>query len=431
MATGSGKTLTAISALYRLIKFGGARRVLFLVDRTNLGEQAEREFQGFRSPDDNRKFTELYNVQRLTGTTVGSSTKVVIATIQRLYSMLTGTELAPEDEEGSQFESGGPAPKEPMPVAYNATIPPESFDVIVIDECHRSIYSVWQQVLDYFDAFLVGLTATPAAHTYGFFHQNLVMEYGHEEAVADNVNVDFEVYKIRTKISEEGSVIEAAAEPVVGKRDTRTRKVRWEASDEPIAYDAQKLDRAVVAPDQIRTIVRTFRDRVCTEIFPGREHVPKTLVFAKSDSHAEDIVGIVREECGKGNDFCRKITYKVTGKKTKDLIHEFRTSFNPRIAVTVDLVATGTDIRPIEVVMFLRSVKSRVLFEQMKGRGVRTISKTELHQVTPDAPAKTHFVIVDCVGVTESDLADTQPLERKKTVPLRRVARRPRWPAGR
>jgi len=418
MATGSGKTLTAISEMYRLIKFGGARRVLFLVDRTNLGEQAEKEFQGFRSADDNRKFTELYNVQRLTGSTVGSSTKVVVSTIQRLFSMLTGRELAPEDEEGSLFE-GGPAGKEPLPVTYNPAIPPEYFDIIFVDECHRSIYSTWGQVLDYFDAFLIGLTATPAAHTYGYFNQNLVMEYGHQEAVADNVNVDFEVYKIRTKISEQGSTIAADPEPVLGKRDTRTRKLRWEAPDEPVTYDAKQLDRAVVAKDQIRTIVRTFRDKVCSDIFPGRTHVPKTLIFAKSDSHAEDIVEMVREEFGKGNEFCQKITYKVTGKKPAELIQEFRNSYNPRIAVTVDLVATGTDIRPIEVVMFMRAVKSRVLFEQMKGRGVRIIDKNELKAVTPDARAKTHFVIVDCVGITETELADTQPLERKKSESLK------------
>ena len=420
MATGSGKTLTAITSIYRLIKFGGARRVLFLVDRTNLGEQAEKEFQGYRTPDDNRKFTDLYNVQRLAGSTIGSSTKVVISTIQRLYSMLTGNELDPDDEEGSQFESGGPG-KEPLPVSYNPTVPPEYFDVIIIDECHRSIYSVWGQVLEYFDAFLIGLTATPAAHTYGYFHQNLVMEYGHEEAVADGVNVDFDVYKIRTRISEQGSVIAATSEHVVGKRDLRTHKVRWEAADEPIAYDAKKLDRAVVAKDQIRTVIQTFRDKIRTEIFPGRKEVPKTLIFAKSDRHAEDIVETVLEEFGKGSEFCRKITYKVTGTKPADLIQEFRTSFNPRIAVTVDLVATGTDIKPVEVVMFMRSVKSRVLFEQMKGRGVRIIDKDTLKSVTPDAGAKTHFVIVDCVGVTESDLEDSQQLERKKSVPLKQI----------
>ncbi|MFN9970284.1 MAG: DEAD/DEAH box helicase family protein, partial [Phycisphaerae bacterium] len=333
--TGSGKTITAVSSIYRLIKFGGARRVLFLVDRTNLGEQAEKEFQGFRSPDDNRKFTELYNVQRLTTQTIGASTKVVITTIQRLYSMLRGEpEFDADNEDGSPFSSAGagPAPAEALPVAYNRAIPPEFFDVIFVDECHRSIYSLWRQVLEYFDGFLVGLTATPAAHTYGFFKQNLVMEYGHEQAVADGVNVDFEVYRIRTKITEQGGAIASNIEPVLGKRDRRSRKVRWEAPDEPVTYTPTELDRAVVARDQIRTFVRTFRDRLFTEIFPGRTEVPKTLVFCKDDNHAEDVVDVLREEFAKGNEFCQKITYKVRDKKPADLIQEFRNSYYPRIA---------------------------------------------------------------------------------------------------
>jgi type I restriction enzyme R subunit len=420
MATGSGKTIMAVTAAYRLIKFGGARRVLFLVDRSNLGEQAEKEFQGYRTPDDNRKLTELYKVQRLTSNTIGPSAKVVITTVQRLYSMLKGeSDLDPEVEEASLFEFAGAAMKEPLPVVYNSAYPPEYFDVVVIDECHRSIYSLWRQVLEYFDAFLVGLTATPAKHTFGFFDQNLVMEYGHEQAVADGVNVDFEVYKIRTRITAQGSTIEAEDGTMEGYRHRQSRKLRWEVPDEDIVYGADALDRAVVAKDQIRLIVRTFRDRLFTDIFPGRTEVPKTLVFAKDDSHAEDIVEIVREEFDRGNTFCQKITYKTTGKKPADLIQEFRNSFDPRIAVTVDMIATGTDIRPVEVVVFLRSVKSRVLFEQMKGRGVRVIDPTELKAVTPDAHSKTHFVIVDCVGVTETPLADTYPLERSKGVPFK------------
>ena len=416
MATGSGKTLLAVTALYRLIKFAGARRVLFLVDRSNLGEQAEKEFANYRTPDDNRLFGELYNVQRLTTNTIGASTKVVITTIQRLYSMLKGEpELPPEVEDGSQFEERA-VPQEPVPVAYNPAIPPEYFDVIVIDECHRSIYSLWRQALEYFDAYLIGLTATPAKHTFGFFNQNLVMEYPHEKAVADGVNVDFEVYRIRTKITGQGATIEASDLPVLGLRDRRTRKLRWESPDEPLTYQASDLDRSVVARDQIRLIVRTFRDRLFTEIFPGRREAPKTLIFAKDDSHAEDIVEVVREEFGKGNDFCQKITYRSTGGRPADLIQEFRNGYWPRIAVTVDMIATGTDIKPIEIVMFMRAVESRVLFEQMKGRGVRVIDQDELKAVTPDAHAKTHFVIVDCVGITETELADTQPLERRKSV---------------
>jgi len=415
MATGSGKTIMAISAIYRLIKYGGARRILFLVDRGNLGEQAEKEFATFRTPDSHRKFTELYNVQRLTSNTIGSSTKVVISTIQRLYSMLKGEpEFDPELEEHSLYGAGVDEKRQPWPVVYNPAVPPEYFDVIVIDECHRSIYSVWRQVLEYFDAYLIGLTATPAKHTFGFFNRNLVMEYRHEEAVADNVNVDFEVYKIRTRISEEGSTIEATDAPSVRVRDRQTRAVRWERPDEDIEYDAKDLDRSVVAEDQIRTILRTYRDKVTTEIFPGRTHVPKTLIFAKDDSHAEDIVRIAREVFEKGNDLCQKITYTTT--RPAEQIQNFRNSFYPRIAVTVDMIATGTDIRPIEAIVFMRMVKSRVQFEQMKGRGVRIIDPNELKSATPDADAKTHFVIIDCVGVTDGELHDTQPLERKKSV---------------
>lgn len=420
MATGSGKTMLAITSIYRLIKFGGARRVLFLVDRRNLGNQAEKEFESYRTPDDNRKFSELYKVQHLRGNTAGSSTKVVITTIQRLYSMLKGEpDFDPSIEEQSQFTRDLAALREPMPVAYNKAIPPEFFDIIFIDECHRSIYTFWKQVLDYFDAYLIGLTATPSKQTLGFFDQNLVMEYGHEQAVADKVNVPFDVYRIRTRITEEGSKIEAGPEILVGKRERRTRKMRWEQPEEDIEYSAKELDRAVVAEDQIRLIARTFKERLFTEIFPGRREIPKTLIFAKDDSHAEDIVRIFHQEFGKGDDFCQKITYLTTGRDPKDLIQDFRNSFNPRIAVTVDMIATGTDIKPVEIVMFMRTVKSRLLFEQMKGRGVRVIDSTELQAVTPDATAKTHFIIVDCVGAAEAALSDTQPMERKKAVPFK------------
>jgi type I restriction enzyme R subunit len=420
MATGTGKTLLAVTEIYRLIKFGGARRVLFLVDRANLGEQAEKEFQGFRTPDDNRKFNELYNVQRLTSNTIGSSSKVVISTIQRLYSILKGEpELDPEVEEHTPMDDDPILQKEPLPVVYNKAIPPEFFDVIFIDECHRSIYSLWRQVLEYFDAYLLGLTATPAKHTYGFFNQNVVMEYPHERAVADGVNCDYEVYRIRTRITAAGSTIEAAPGTMVGYRDRMTRRMRWEAPDEDVQYSASDLDRNVVATDQIRLIIQTLRDKVLGETFPDRKEVPKTLIFAKDDSHAEDIVRIVREEFGKGNDFCQKITYKVTGAKPADLIQSFRNSYNPRIVVTVDLIATGTDIKPVEIVMFMRSVHSRVLFEQMKGRGVRVINLDELRAVTPDARSKTHFLIVDCVGVTEEALSDTRPLERNPSLSLK------------
>ena len=413
MATGSGKTFMACNLIYRLIKHAGARRVLFLVDRSNLGRQTLREFQGFSTPDDGRKFTELYNVQHLKSAQIDPVSRVCIATIQRIYSMLKGEELDTELEEFSGFDLAS-FQEDPTPVEYNPAYPIETFDVIITDECHRSIYNLWRQVLEYFDAFLIGLTATPSKQTFGFFQQNLVMEYNHGEAVADGVNVDYNVYRIRTEITQQGSSVEAGY--YVDRRDRRTRKVRWEQLEEDLDYAANQLDREVVAEDQIRTVIQTFRDRLFTEMFPGRTHVPKTIIFAKDDSHADDIVRIVREVFDKGNDFCQKITYKTTGVAPESLLSSFRNSYDPRIVVTVDMIATGTDIKPVEIVFFMRNVRSRNFFEQMKGRGVRTICSTEFEGVTPDAKDKLRFVIVDAVGVTESEWSDSYTLDRKKTV---------------
>ena len=419
MATGSGKTFAAVTLIYRLIKFAKAERVLFLVDRRTLGKQAYEEFQSYVTPDDGRKFTELYNVQHLRSNALDDVCKVCITTIQRLYSMLRGeAEFDSELEEVSCFDVS-PKPQRPVEVSYNPEIPIEYFDFIVVDECHRSIYNLWRQVLEYFDAYLVGMTATPSKQTLGFFNTNLVSEYDHERAVVDGVNVGYEVYRIRTRITEEGGRIEAGH--YVGKRDKLTRKKRWEEIDEDFEYDGKKLDRAVVAPDQIRTVIRTFRDKLPTEIFPGRSEVPKTLIFAKSDSHAEDIVNIAREEFGEGNDFCKKITYRTTGAKPEELISAFRNKYYPRIAVTVDMISTGTDVKPLECLLFMRDVKSRGYFEQMKGRGTRTITSTELEAVTPGERYKTHFVIVDAVGVCESEKGERGTLERKRGVSLEKL----------
>jgi type I restriction enzyme R subunit len=415
MATGSGKTFTAISFIYRLVKYAGARRVLFLVDRGNLGRQTKKEFDQYVSPVNNFKFGEEYIVQHLASNQLDKTARVVISTIQRMYSMLKGRDLSEEDEERSTEGAEGLFKSEP-PLDYNPAFPIETFDIIVTDEAHRSIYNLWRQVLEYFDASLIGLTATPSKQTFGFFNRNLVMEYGHEQAVADGVNVNYDVYRVRTQVSEQGARVEAGYH--IDYRDKLTRKVRWEQLDEEFAYDPNQLDRAVVAVDQIRTLVRTFRDKLPTEIFPGRTEVPKTLVFAKDDSHAEDIVKIVREEFGKGNEFAQKITYRTTGETPERLIAAFRNSYHPRVAVTVDMIATGTDIKPLEIVMFMRAVKSRTFFEQMKGRGVRIIDPADLQSVTPDAKAKDHFVIVDCVGVCEQDMTDSRPMDQKKSVPL-------------
>ncbi len=418
MATGSGKTFTAITEIYRLLKHARARRILFLVDTKNLGEQAEQEFMAFTPSDDNRRFTELYTVQRLKSSYIPTDIQVCICTIQRLYSILKDEPLDESLEERSPAEQLT-QPKKPLPVVYNDTVPLEFFDFIVIDECHRSIYNVWQQVLDYFDAFLVGLTATPDNRTYGFFRKNVVSDYSHEKAVADGVNVGNEVYTIETEVTKNGTRL--VAKQQVEKREKLTRARRWEQQDQDEAYTAKQLDDAVVVPDQIRTIIQTFRAKL-PEIFPGRTEVPKTLVFAKTDSHADDIINIIREEFAEGNAFCKKITYKAD-EDPKSVLAQFRNDFYPRIAVTVDMIATGTDVKPLECLLFMRDVKSRNYFEQMKGRGTRALAHDDLKKVTPSAPsAKTHYVIVDAIGVTKSLKTASGPLITKPTVPLKDLA---------
>jgi len=418
MATGSGKTFTAVSAVYRLIKFAGAKRVLFLVDRKNLGTQTLTEFQQYVSPYNGYSFAEEYNIQHLHSNRIDEASRVVVTTVQRLYSMLKGEEEFDEErEEGSLFEAGPALGDAPMPVTYNPRVPIETFDFIVVDECHRSIYNLWRQVLEYFDAFIIGLTATPSKQTIGFFGSNLVMEYPHQRAVTDGVNVEGEVYRIRTKITAGGATLEAEPDFYVPRRDRRTRARRYAELNDDLTYTANQLDRDVVSEQQIRLVMKTFRERLFTEIFPGRKNVPKTLIFAKDDSHADDITRIVREEFGKGNDFCQKITYRTTGKKPEELLQEFRTAFYPRIAVSVDMIATGTDVKPLECLLFMRNVKSANYLEQMKGRGTRVIDKATLNTVTPDTDAKTHFVIVDAVGVLESDKTESQPLERLRSIP--------------
>jgi type I restriction enzyme R subunit len=440
MTMGSGKTFTACNFIYRLIAHAGAQRILFLVDRRTLGRQALNEFQQFTIPGDGRKFTEIYNVQLLSSNKIDPVCRVVITTIQRLYSILRGeSDYDPGNEERSVATMADlQRPVEPL--SFNPKVPIETFDFIVTDECHRSIYNLWRQVLEYFDSFLIGLTATPSKNTLGFFNQNVMPPYTYDQAVADGVSVTFDVYRISTKITESGSRV--VAEQWIDKRDRLTRARRSELLDEDLSYGASELNRDVVAPDQIRTVVREFRGRLFTDIFPGRTEVPKTLVFARDDSHADDIVQIIREEFGKGNEFCQKITYRTgmarvtrevqredgtketvaewvdTGEKPDALLAQFRNSYNPRIVVTVDMIATGTDVRPLEILFFLRDVRSLNYFEQMKGRGVRIVTPDELRGVTPDARAKDRFVIVDAVGITEHPLIETRPLERQPKVSL-------------
>lgn len=465
MATGSGKTFTAISFIYRLLKFAKAKRILFLVDTKNLGEQAEGEFKKYLPQDDNRLFPELYGVTRLNSSFVPTDSEVYISTIQRLYSILKGAPLDERDEEENPNERsvgsgrGLSFSKEPLPVVYNEKIPMEFFDFVVIDECHRSIYNLWKQVLDYFDAFQIGLTATPDNRTFGYFNQNLVCDYGYQKAVEDGVLVPYNVFEIVTKITQQGEKLSLGE--YVGTREKLTRKEFWNILDEEVEYKSNQLDDKVVNPNQIRLIIQAVRDNL-PAMFPDRytdpvgtgrdlsaripdqplstgipDHfspspleraqggevfeVPKMLIFAKSDSHADDIINIVREEFAEGSNFCKKITYR--SEDPKSILQQFRNSYYPRVAVTVDMIATGTDIKPLEVLLFMRDVKSRSYYEQMKGRGTRTISLEDLRASgTPTAKfTKDHFVIIDAIGVEKSRKTDSRPLEKKPGLSLNEV----------
>ena len=417
MATGAGKTFTAITAVYRLLKFTGVNRVLFLVDTKGLGEQAEREFLAYRPNDDNRSFSELYGVRRLKSSFIPSDVQVCISTIQRMYSILRGEELDESTEEESFHENPSMDQQTPKEVVYNAKYPPEFFDVIIIDECHRSIYNVWKQVLEYFDAFQIGLTATPDKRTFAYFDQNVVSEYSREMAIIDGVNVGEDIFLIETEVGKQGGTI---LKQMVEYRNRMSREKRWAQLDEDVNYRPSQLDRDIVNPSQIRTVIRAFRDALYTSLFPRRKEVPKTLIFAKTDSHADDIIQVVREEFGEGNEFCKKVTY--AAENPESVLSSFRNDYNPRIAVTVDMIATGTDVKPIECLIFMRDVRSRNYFEQMKGRGTRTLGKDDLQKVTPSATEnKDHFVIVDAVGVTKSKKSETRTLERKPSVSLKEL----------
>ncbi len=427
MATGSGKTFTAITSVYRLLKHVKAERILFVVDTKNLGEQAEGEFRKFIPQDDNRLFPELYGVSRLTSSFIPEDSQVYISTIQRLYSILKGVELDESAEEENPNEQQSFA-KEALPVVYSEKLPIEFFDYIVIDECHRSIYNLWKQVLDYFDAFQVGLTATPDNRTFGYFNQNIVSDYGYEKAVVDGVLVPYNVYSIETQITKDGAAIKMGE--MVDKRERLTRKKFWESVDEDVEYTGKQLDKDIVNPSTIRTIIKEVKQQL-PNMFPdrvdsnGNFEVPKMLIFAKTDSHAEDIIDIVREEFDERSDFCKKITYQ-SKEDPKTILSQFRNDYYPRIAVTVDMIATGTDIRPLEILLFMRDVKSRSYYEQMKGRGTRTCSLEELKSKgTPSAKyAKDHFVIIDAIGVEQSQKTDSRPLEKAPSVSLKEILQR-------
>lgn len=420
LATGAGKTYTACLAAYRLLAFTPMKRVLFLVDRNNLGKQAEGEFGMFRLTENGDPFNTIYTVNRLKSAKVPSDSNVVISTIQRLFSLLTGQEIVDNDDDYEDTATGE------VQLTGNIILPPDFFDLIIIDECHRSIYGNWRKVLEYFNtAKLIGLTATPVPETKAFFNNNIVVNYTLEQSIVDGVNVDARIYRIKTEATENGGAILKGDKL---KRETRyTGKVETIRNEETKNYTKQELNRSIINPAQIKLVLETFRDAVYTEMFtdpqrePNLDYLPKTLIFALNEIHANNIVRIAKEVFDRTDDkFVQKITY--SSGDSNELIRQFRNDKEFRIAVTCTLVATGTDVKPLEVLVFMRDVASEPLYIQMKGRGVRTIGDDQLRNVTPNAFSKDCFFLVDAVGVTESHKTTTSPGgEPVQTITLKRL----------
>lgn len=416
LATGSGKTYLACLAAYRLLNYTQTGRVLFLADRNNLARQAETEFKLFNRTEKQQALNELYTINRLTDSEKING-DIVISTIQKLFAVLTGQKVdeANEDEEDENnlnFNEKDEQKSEPeIELGNDLKLPPDYFQFIIVDECHRSIYGKWQSVLRYFKyAKILGLTATPTPEAYAFFNDNIIEKYTYEDSVVDGVNVPARVYRIKTEQTEHGGAIKEG--DIVMEETRYGNKTNEYVAKQRIDFSPTELDRSIVSPDQIRKNIETFRDSIYSEMFPERkplwEYIPKTLIFAKDDHHASEIVSIIEEVFSENfkdgkcpEKFVQKITYSAGD--TNALIREFRTDKEFRIAVTVTLVATGTDVKPLETVMFMRDVNSDVLYTQMKGRGCRTINDDKLREVTPNATTKECFYIVDCVGVTEHD----------------------------
>lgn len=413
LATGAGKTYTACMAAYRMLSYTPMKRILFLVDRNNLGKQAEGEFGTFRLTENGDPFNTIYAVNRLRSAKIPSDSNVIICTIQRLFALLKGDEI--KDDEDEDDEDFGSDTNNVIPLPTNLTLPPDYFDMIIIDECHRSIYGNWRKVLEYFNtAKMIGLTATPVPETLAFFNNNRIVNYTLEKSIIDGVNVAHRVYRIKTQATEDGGAIRIGDSFKQITRYTGTTKDI--KNNEEATYTKEELNRSIVNPSQIKLILETFRDAVYTEMFvdPQREanmdYLPKTLIYALNDAHASNIVKIAKEVFNRNDDrFVQKITYSAGD--SNELIRQFRNDKDFRIAVTVTLVATGTDIKPLEVVMFMRDVASETLYVQMKGRGVRTIGDEQLRNVTPNAFSKDLFYLVDAVGVTEHEHSIIGPYE--------------------
>lgn len=420
LATGSGKTYLACLAAYRLLNYTSTKRVLFLVDRNNLARQTETEFSLFDRTEKQQPMSLLYQIKRLKKAD-DISGDIVISTIQKLFAILTGQSISEENEDKedeNQFSFTERDKREPaIELRDDLKLPPDYFQFIIIDECHRSIYGKWQSVLNYFkDAKILGLTATPTPEAEAFFNKNKIEEYTYDDSVVDGVNVPARVYRIKTTVTEHGGTINAG--DIVRDISKSGAELPFYMAEERVEYGTKQLNRSVINPSQIKEVVTAYMNSVYTDLYPDREenwkYIPKTLIFAKDDNHATQIVNVIKEVFkGKFEDdevpekFVQKITYSAGDSNA--LIRDLRTEKDFRIAVTVTLVATGTDVKPLEVVFFMNDVQSEVLYTQMKGRGCRVINDDKLKEITPNATTKECFYIVDAVGVTEHDKTIPKP----------------------
>jgi type I restriction enzyme R subunit len=404
MATGTGKTFTMVNQVHRLMKSGLAKRILFLVDRRALAAQAVREFASFEA-EPGRKFKDIYEVysqafhrgdfedEKFDPTVLPHSyltdpqpghAFVYVCTIQRMAINLFGRtailERPDEPEEEEEVE--------------RINIPIHAFDVVIPDECHRGYtaaeLSVWRNTLDHFDAIKIGLTATPAAHTTAYFKEQ-VYRYEYDRAVREGYLVDYDLVALRSDVRIKGIFLREGE--TVGIVDTATGAEQMDLLEDEREFDASEVERKATAPDSNRKILEEV-NRYALEHQERYGRFPKTLIFAVNDlphtSHADQLVDTARDIFGRGDAFVQKITAKVD--RPLQRIREFRNRPDPGVVVTVDLLTTGIDIRDLEFLVFLRFVKSRILFEQMLGRGTRRGDWF--------APDKSHFTVFDCFNGT-------------------------------
>lgn len=420
LATGSGKTYLACLAAYRLLNYTPTKRVLFLVDRNNLARQTETEFSLFDRTEKQQPMNLLYQINRLKSND-DIDGDIIISTIQKLFAVLTGQKLADDNEDKedeNQFSFSDNEKSEPeIELGDDLKLPPDYFQFIIIDECHRSIYGKWQRVLNYFkDVKILGLTATPTPEAFAFFNKNTIEEYTYDDSVVDGVNVPARIYRIKTNVTEHGGTIKAG--DIIKDLSKDGVELPEYVAEERVDYGTKQLNRSVINPSQMREVITAYMESIYTDLYPDREenwrYIPKTLIFAKDDNHATQIVNVVKEVFKKKFDsgevpekFVQKITYSAGDSNA--LIRDLKNEKDFRIAVTVTLVATGTDVKPLEVVFFMNDVQSEVLYTQMKGRGCRVINDDKLKEVTPNATTKECFYIVDAVGVTEHDKTIPKP----------------------